>query len=105
MCSRCGRIGDRNDKSFKCPYCGHVENADVNASFNIALHPISNSQSSIDRDVLEGRIDTPQEATVGTIQTLESPEFIRGECQYGVFRSSALAQNILPDLFLVLVAA
>jgi hypothetical protein len=81
MCSRCGRIGDRSGKGFKCPHCGHVENADVNASFNIALHPIGISQFSTDRDVLEGCIDTPQEATSRTAMTLESPDFSRGECQ------------------------
>lgn len=73
-CSRCGHIGDRNGKSFKCPTCGHVENADVNASFNIslkriraALRPIGVSQSDIDRDMPEGSTDTPQEATARTM--------------------------------------
>jgi putative transposase len=70
-CSRCGHIGDRNGKSFKCPNCGYVEHADANASFNIALRPIGVFQSDVERDMSEGSTDAPQTATSRTMTTVE----------------------------------
>ena len=65
QCSICGLIGNRDGKVFSCPICGHVDHADVNASFNIALRPPlveGSGRFKPDRDGLKGRIDTPQEA-------------------------------------------
>ncbi len=54
-CSRCGLIGNRSGKVFKCSHCGHVDYADVNAAFNIALRQ-GICQSVADRDVTEGTL-------------------------------------------------
>jgi putative transposase len=35
-CHKCGQIGNRNDKNFKCPHCGYTAHADINASWNIS---------------------------------------------------------------------
>ena len=77
-CSRCGLVGDRSGKMFKCPACGHVENADVNASFNISVRQAGVSRSAADRDAAEGSTDTPGEATPRATATSEPHGFSRG---------------------------
>jgi hypothetical protein len=63
QCSRCGLLGQREGKKFKCLACGHVEDADVNAAFVIALRHQGILRLPADRDAGKGSTDTPEEAT------------------------------------------
>jgi hypothetical protein len=66
-------MGQREGKNFKC-LCGHVDRADVNASFNIGkpipLHILD--QFDIDRDISKCSPDTPKEATLINDKDLET---------------------------------
>lgn len=53
-CSRCGSVGTRDGKKFVCPN-GHVEHADANAGFNIALRS-SIVQSAVEREYGRGEL-------------------------------------------------
>jgi len=64
QCSRCGLLGNRNKKHFKCLSCKHVEDADVNASFVVALRHQGILRLLTDRDVSKGNTDIPKEATI-----------------------------------------
>jgi putative transposase len=58
-CSRCGQIGIRNGKHFKCPN-KHVEHADGNAAFNLASPSPSIVQLQAERDVCKGSLIRPK---------------------------------------------
>jgi len=73
-CSRCGLIGYRNKKSFKCPHCGHVDHADSNAGFNIAKRPCIDRLHT-DRDVCKGTTDSPKVA-LAFVQLTTEPQVL-----------------------------
>lgn len=68
-CSKCGTLGQREGKSFKCPVCGHVDHADSNAAFNIACWK-THDQLAKDRDLAKGNTDIPQYEKLSTLDML-----------------------------------
>jgi len=76
-CSRCGQIGTRNRKEFKCPTCGHVDHADSNAGFNIAKRP-NVGRLQTDRDACKGNTDIPIVALARIPLTTEPTSFSGG---------------------------
>ena len=72
-CSHCGELGIRKGKEFMCPNCGHVEHADVNAAFNIALPSSMLVQLQEERDSCKGSTDTSHKATSTSKTTLRTP--------------------------------
>ena len=79
QCSRCGLIGDRQKKVFKCT-CGHIDHADANASFNIAKAPILMlGKLNADRDVFKSTSDSAQVDMIKTKLTTEPTSLRRVE--------------------------
>ena len=74
QCSRCGLLGTRSKKDFKC-LCGHVSHADVNAAFTIAERHTGRVRLPVEKDIGNRSTDTLKKATTREQLTLKPHRF------------------------------
>jgi putative transposase len=75
-CSRCGDIGTREGKVFRCQHCEHKDHSDANAAFNIQKASITNGNLNTDRDVFKSTTDSAQVGSVQLVGTTTEPTML-----------------------------